>query len=117
ETVSSSGRISMTSSASSTSRGTTSCLTENCFRSGLPNRWPPSSSASSSGLAPLACGASLLLEVERRRVMASGTVVVVGGTRGLGRAVAQFYAGQGKDVVVTGRDAATAGVCASEIGG
>jgi NAD(P)-dependent dehydrogenase (short-subunit alcohol dehydrogenase family) len=49
--------------------------------------------------------------------MASGTVLVVGGTRGLGREVAQFYAGQGKDVVVTGRDAATADVCAREIGG
>jgi NAD(P)-dependent dehydrogenase (short-subunit alcohol dehydrogenase family) len=49
--------------------------------------------------------------------MASGTVLVVGGTRGLGREVAQFYAGQGKDVVVTGREAATAEACAGEIGG
>ncbi len=49
--------------------------------------------------------------------MASGTVVVVGGTRGLGREVAQFYAGQGRDVVVTGRDAAGAEDCAREIGG
>ncbi|HEX9598205.1 MAG TPA: SDR family oxidoreductase [Gaiellaceae bacterium] len=49
--------------------------------------------------------------------MASGTVVVVGGTRGLGREVAQFYAGQGKEVVITGRDAAAAGACAREIGG
>lgn len=48
--------------------------------------------------------------------MASGTVVVVGGTRGLGREVAQFYAGQGRDVVVTGRDAAAAAACAREIG-
>lgn len=49
--------------------------------------------------------------------MAGGTVVVVGGTRGLGREVAQFYAAQGGDVVVTGRDAATAEACAGEIGG
>jgi len=49
--------------------------------------------------------------------MASGTVVIVGGTRGLGREVAQFYAGQGRDVVVTGRDAAGADACAREIGG
>jgi NAD(P)-dependent dehydrogenase (short-subunit alcohol dehydrogenase family) len=49
--------------------------------------------------------------------MASGTVVVVGGTRGLGREVAQYYAGQGRDVVVTGRDAAAADACAREIGG
>jgi NAD(P)-dependent dehydrogenase (short-subunit alcohol dehydrogenase family) len=49
--------------------------------------------------------------------MAGGTVVVVGGTRGLGREVAQFYAAQGGDVVVTGRDAAAAEACAGEIGG
>jgi NAD(P)-dependent dehydrogenase (short-subunit alcohol dehydrogenase family) len=49
--------------------------------------------------------------------MASGTVVVVGGTRGLGREVAQFYAGQGRDVVVTGRDSTAAEACAREIGG
>jgi NAD(P)-dependent dehydrogenase (short-subunit alcohol dehydrogenase family) len=49
--------------------------------------------------------------------MANGSVVVVGGTRGLGRELAQFYAGQGRDVVVTGRDQAAAEVCAAEIGG
>jgi NAD(P)-dependent dehydrogenase (short-subunit alcohol dehydrogenase family) len=49
--------------------------------------------------------------------MAGGSVVVVGGTRGLGREVAQFYADQGRDVVITGRDAAGAETCAAEIGG
>ena len=49
--------------------------------------------------------------------MAGGNVVVVGGTRGLGRELAQFYAGQGRDVVITGRDAAVAAACAAEIGG
>jgi NAD(P)-dependent dehydrogenase (short-subunit alcohol dehydrogenase family) len=49
--------------------------------------------------------------------VASGTIVVVGGTRGLGREVAQFYAVQGRDVVVTGRDGAAAEACAAEIGG
>ena len=49
--------------------------------------------------------------------MAGGSVVVVGGTRGLGREVAQFYAGQGRDVVITGRDATSAEACAAEIGG
>lgn len=49
--------------------------------------------------------------------MASRSVVVVGGTRGLGREVAQYYADQGRDVVITGRDAASAEVCAAEIGG
>jgi NAD(P)-dependent dehydrogenase (short-subunit alcohol dehydrogenase family) len=49
--------------------------------------------------------------------MADGSVVVVGGTRGLGRELAQFYADQGRDVVVSGRDAAGAEACATEIGG
>jgi NAD(P)-dependent dehydrogenase (short-subunit alcohol dehydrogenase family) len=46
-----------------------------------------------------------------------GSVVVVGGTRGLGRELAQFYAGRGRDVVISGRDAAGAQACAAEIGG
>jgi NAD(P)-dependent dehydrogenase (short-subunit alcohol dehydrogenase family) len=46
-----------------------------------------------------------------------GSVVVVGGTKGLGREVAQFYAGRGRDVVITGRDAAGAATVAAEIGG
>jgi NAD(P)-dependent dehydrogenase (short-subunit alcohol dehydrogenase family) len=49
--------------------------------------------------------------------MAGRSVVVVGGTRGLGRELAQFYAGQGRDVVVTGRDDGGAEACAAEIGG
>jgi NAD(P)-dependent dehydrogenase (short-subunit alcohol dehydrogenase family) len=49
--------------------------------------------------------------------MASGSVVVVGGTRGLGREIAQHYADAGRDVVVTGRDQAAADACAAEIGG
>ena len=36
--------------------------------------------------------------------MAAGTVVVVGGTQGLGRELAQSYADEGRDVIVTGRD-------------
>jgi NAD(P)-dependent dehydrogenase (short-subunit alcohol dehydrogenase family) len=49
--------------------------------------------------------------------MANGSVVVVGGTRGLGRELAQHYADAGRDVVVTGRDPAACGQCAAEIGG
>jgi NAD(P)-dependent dehydrogenase (short-subunit alcohol dehydrogenase family) len=49
--------------------------------------------------------------------VASRSVVVVGGTRGLGRELAQFYADQGRDVVITGRDATRAEGCAAEIGG
>jgi NAD(P)-dependent dehydrogenase (short-subunit alcohol dehydrogenase family) len=49
--------------------------------------------------------------------MASGTVVVVGGTQGLGRELAQSYAGDGRDVIVTGREQTRADSAASEIGG
>jgi NAD(P)-dependent dehydrogenase (short-subunit alcohol dehydrogenase family) len=49
--------------------------------------------------------------------MAPGTVVVVGGTQGLGRELAQSYADDGRDVVVTGRDQSRAEAAAQEIGG
>jgi NAD(P)-dependent dehydrogenase (short-subunit alcohol dehydrogenase family) len=44
-------------------------------------------------------------------------VVIVGGTQGLGRELAQSYADDGHDVVVTGRDQARAEAAATEIGG
>jgi NAD(P)-dependent dehydrogenase (short-subunit alcohol dehydrogenase family) len=45
-----------------------------------------------------------------------GSIVVIGGTAGLGRGVAEHYASQGRDVVIAGRDPdRTAGV-AAEIG-
>ena len=46
-----------------------------------------------------------------------GTVVVVGGTQGLGWELARSYADEGRDVVVTGRDASRAEAAAGEIGG
>jgi NAD(P)-dependent dehydrogenase (short-subunit alcohol dehydrogenase family) len=46
-----------------------------------------------------------------------GSVVVIGGTGGLGLAVAQHYADEGRDVVISGRDAARAEAVAKEIGG
>jgi NAD(P)-dependent dehydrogenase (short-subunit alcohol dehydrogenase family) len=49
--------------------------------------------------------------------MATGTVVIVGGTQGQGRELAQSYADDGRDVVVTGRDQAGAQAAADEIGG
>lgn len=49
--------------------------------------------------------------------MAAGTVVVVGGTQGLGRELAQSYADDGRTVVVTGRDQGRAEAAAGEIGG
>jgi NAD(P)-dependent dehydrogenase (short-subunit alcohol dehydrogenase family) len=49
--------------------------------------------------------------------MANRSVVVVGGTRGLGRELARAYADEGREVVVTGRDAASAEAAAAEIGG
>jgi NAD(P)-dependent dehydrogenase (short-subunit alcohol dehydrogenase family) len=48
--------------------------------------------------------------------MAGGSIAVIGGTRGLGRELAQFYADQGREVVITGRDASSAAACAAEIG-
>lgn len=45
------------------------------------------------------------------------SVVVVGGTRGLGRDLAQHYAAAGRHVVITGRDADRAAAVAGELGG
>ncbi len=45
------------------------------------------------------------------------SVVVVGGTSGLGREVAKHYADAGRTVVLTGRDADRAAAAAAEIGG
>jgi NAD(P)-dependent dehydrogenase (short-subunit alcohol dehydrogenase family) len=47
----------------------------------------------------------------------AGTVIVVGGTQGLGRELAQSYADDGRAVIVTGRDGARAEAAAGEIGG
>jgi NAD(P)-dependent dehydrogenase (short-subunit alcohol dehydrogenase family) len=48
--------------------------------------------------------------------LSAGTSVIVGGTRGLGRRLAERLAGDGRTVVVTGRDAARAMSVAAEIG-
>ena len=48
--------------------------------------------------------------------MSDGAVVIVGGTAGIGRRLAETYAARGRDVVVTGRDAGRAAGVAAEIG-
>lgn len=48
--------------------------------------------------------------------MAAGTVVIVGGTQGLGRRLAERFAADGHQVVLTGRDAGRAQAVAQEIG-
>jgi NAD(P)-dependent dehydrogenase (short-subunit alcohol dehydrogenase family) len=48
---------------------------------------------------------------------AEGSVVVIGGTSGLGREMAPHYAGVGREVVISGRDAERASSIANEIGG
>ena len=48
---------------------------------------------------------------------AAGSVVVVGGTAGLGKEVARCYAKRGCDVVISGREKARAAAVAGEIGG
>ena len=45
-----------------------------------------------------------------------GSVVIVGGTRGIGRELARAYARRGSDVLITGRDAAAAEAAAADIG-
>jgi NAD(P)-dependent dehydrogenase (short-subunit alcohol dehydrogenase family) len=45
------------------------------------------------------------------------TMVVIGGTSGIGREIAQRAAGRGDEVVITGRDAGRAAAVAGEIGG
>ena len=49
--------------------------------------------------------------------MSDGAVVVVGGTAGICRRLAEAYARRGSDVVVTGRDPERAAAAASEIDG
>ena len=49
--------------------------------------------------------------------MADGSVLVVGGTGGLGKEIARHYANQGAQVTITGRDPERASRIASEIGG
>ena len=49
--------------------------------------------------------------------MAAGSVVVIGGNRGIGRAIAQHYADAGDDVVISCTDAQRAATAAAEIGG
>jgi NAD(P)-dependent dehydrogenase (short-subunit alcohol dehydrogenase family) len=46
-----------------------------------------------------------------------GSVVIVGGTRGIGLEVARHYAGRGRAVVISGRDTARAASVAKELGG
>ena len=48
--------------------------------------------------------------------MGAGAVVGGGGTQRLGRELAQSYADEGRNVVVTGRDQARAASAAGEIG-
>jgi NAD(P)-dependent dehydrogenase (short-subunit alcohol dehydrogenase family) len=49
--------------------------------------------------------------------MAEGSVVVIGGTQGLGLEVARHYAAEGREVVLSGRDPARAESVAAEVGG
>jgi NAD(P)-dependent dehydrogenase (short-subunit alcohol dehydrogenase family) len=46
-----------------------------------------------------------------------GTVVVIGGTRSIGREIVRYFAGRGDPVVMTGRDAVAARTVAAEMPG
>lgn len=50
-------------------------------------------------------------------MLGTGSVVVVGGTAGLGKEVARHYAKQGREVVIAGRDQGRAAGVADELGG
>jgi NAD(P)-dependent dehydrogenase (short-subunit alcohol dehydrogenase family) len=58
-----------------------------------------------------------MADSETGQAASAGAVVIVGGTAGLGRELASYYASRGRTVVLTGRDAANAAKVASEIGG
>ncbi len=49
--------------------------------------------------------------------MADGSVLIVGGTGGLGREVARHYQQHGAEVIITGRDADRSAAIAAELGG
>lgn len=49
--------------------------------------------------------------------MADGTVLIVGGTGGIGRELAAHYIDRGREVIITGRDPANAEAAASDLGG
>src|SRR4029079_12913552 len=51
------------------------------------------------------------------RAMSEGAIVVIGGTSGIGRAIAESYAARGRSVVVACSDAGRAQAIAGEIGG
>src|SRR5690606_30668350 len=52
-----------------------------------------------------------------RRPMSEGAIVVIGGTKGLGREVCRHYLDQGREVVLSGRDPDRAAAVAAELGG
>jgi NAD(P)-dependent dehydrogenase (short-subunit alcohol dehydrogenase family) len=49
--------------------------------------------------------------------VAEGSVVIVGGTRGIGRELARTFARRGREVVLTGRDEGRAQEVAADVGG
>jgi NAD(P)-dependent dehydrogenase (short-subunit alcohol dehydrogenase family) len=55
--------------------------------------------------------------VKEAGMATSGLVVVIGGTSGLGKEICRHYVGQGRSVVLTGRDPAGAQGVAAELGG
>jgi short-subunit dehydrogenase len=47
----------------------------------------------------------------------TGSIVIVGGTHGIGLELARWYVDAGRDVVITGRDAGRAASAVAELGG
>ena len=46
-----------------------------------------------------------------------GSVVIIGGTSGLGKELARYFAGKGREVIISGRDGQRAAGVAREVGG
>ncbi len=59
----------------------------------------------------------LLIEAKGRQMSDDRTLLIVGGTHGLGRALAEHYAKRGRNVIVSSRDQGRADAAAREIGG
>ena len=84
-----------------------------------PRRW----AAPVAGDPGAAAAAALLLSVRSRLGLPTGgtwmtqSLLIVGGTHGIGKEIARHYAKQGWSVVLTGRDGSAAKSVATELGG
>ena len=77
----------------------------------------PGAAAAGAALVPLGRPLEAIRGRSGLTMAADGSVVVIGGNRGIGREIARHYADAGDEVVITCTDAARAEEAAAEIGG